>query len=268
MALRDQPYLALYIQDFMTDEKLNMCSAATQGVYIKLMCVLHKNEEYGVILLKQKYKQTDNFALNFATQLAKLLPFDLVTIQDAICELVDEKVMILDGDRLYQKRMVKDNAISVKRSESGRKGGETTQKTLKNFALAKSKQNTEYEYENENENNFGEEGMEEEPFKLPASGFFSDELDKKILLSQIQISNTTEYIFRTCNKQDISEEEIKNQWEAFKIQALSTHSWYNSFDELVRHFRNSLKFTYQSSKNGTSKTSTGDTGRKITFDKL
>jgi len=57
MALRDQPYLPLYVQDYLTDEKLNECSPATQGVYIKLLCVLHKMEEYGTILLKQKRKQ-------------------------------------------------------------------------------------------------------------------------------------------------------------------------------------------------------------------
>ena len=47
MALRDQPYIPLYVQDFMTDEKLNECSAATTEVYIRLMCVMHKSEKIG-----------------------------------------------------------------------------------------------------------------------------------------------------------------------------------------------------------------------------
>jgi len=47
MALRDQPYLPLYVQDFLTDEKLMECSAETTGVYIRLLCILHKQKEYG-----------------------------------------------------------------------------------------------------------------------------------------------------------------------------------------------------------------------------
>ena len=59
MALRNQPYFPLYVQDFMTDEKLNECSAKANGIYIRLMCIMHKSEEYGTILLKQKYKQNE-----------------------------------------------------------------------------------------------------------------------------------------------------------------------------------------------------------------
>ena len=57
MSLRNQPYFPLYVQDFLTDEKLNCCSASSQGVYIKIMCLLHKSEVYGELMLKQKDKQ-------------------------------------------------------------------------------------------------------------------------------------------------------------------------------------------------------------------
>ena|SRR5688572_27476339 len=124
MALRDQPYLPLYIQDFLTDEKLNECSAASTGVYIKIMCLMHKSEDYGKILLKQKDKQKDSKTHNFATKFAKLLPFDLPTIESALKELLDEGVLKYEGDYLVQKRMVEDNELSVKRSVSGRLGGE------------------------------------------------------------------------------------------------------------------------------------------------
>lgn len=81
MALRDQPYLPLYIQDFLTDEKLAECSAESTGVYIRLMCLFHKSDTYGKILLKQKYKQSDKQILNFASQVAKNLPYDLLVVQ-------------------------------------------------------------------------------------------------------------------------------------------------------------------------------------------
>ena len=90
MALRNQPYLPLYVQDFMTDEKLSECSASSIGVYIYLMCLMHKSETYGTILLKQKHKQNPSKVLNFAYMVAKNLPFDLLTTEAAIQELVSE----------------------------------------------------------------------------------------------------------------------------------------------------------------------------------
>lgn len=165
MALRDQPYLPLYVQDFLTDEKLNLCSAASQGIYIKLMCLMHKSEIYGGILLKQKFKQNSSTISNFACELAKLLPFTLLELETALDELISDGVLSLDGDLLYQKRMVHDNEISLKRSKSGSKGGNMRVEKQTNTSIclskiqannqannqAKFKQNTEYEIEYENE---------------------------------------------------------------------------------------------------------------------
>lgn len=150
MALRDQPYIPLYVQDFMTDEKLIECSASATGVYIRLMCLMHKSEEYGTILLKQKYKQSNKQSLNFASQLAKSFPYNLSEIESAIDELLSEKVLEIIEDYLVQRRMVKDNEISIKRSISGSKGGLKTQNNhkqpLKKLAKANNKANTENDY--------------------------------------------------------------------------------------------------------------------------
>jgi hypothetical protein len=151
MALRDQPYLPLYIQDYLTDEKLNECSAASQGVYIKILCVLHKSDEYGKFLLKQNDKQTTKQTKNFALKFARHITFTPDTIESALDELVENSVMTLNGDILFQKRMVKDNEISLKRSNSGKKGGEKTQFATK-FAKAKTQANSEDEIEYENDN--------------------------------------------------------------------------------------------------------------------
>lgn len=175
MALRDQPYLPLYVQDFLTDEKLSMCSAASTGVYIRLMCLMHKSDPYGMILIKQKHKQSDNQIKNFASLIARNLPYDLLTVESALQELIDESVLRIEGDYLIQKRMVSDNELSVKRSKAGKNGGSKTQEKVK-FALAndkasdlsndkaKSEANSEYESEIENENvGKGKEGMGEKP---------------------------------------------------------------------------------------------------------
>lgn len=149
MALRDQPYLPLYVQDFMTDEKLIECSAETTGVYIRLLCVFHKSEEYGKFLLKQKDKQEAEQEKNFALKLARQMPYSYHVIEKSLRELIFEGVVQVDGDYLLQKRMVRDNEISILRANSGKKGGKRTQNAFK-FALAKVKANSENENENEN----------------------------------------------------------------------------------------------------------------------
>jgi uncharacterized protein YdaU (DUF1376 family) len=147
MALRDQPYLPLYVQDFLTDEKLMECSASATGIYIRLLCIMHKSEEYGVILLKQKDKQTDNQIKNFALKLAKYLPYSTEEIIDGLSELLNEGVLQNGGDKLSQKRMIKDNEISIVRSEAGRKGVFAKANT-KAKGEAKPSANTEDENEN------------------------------------------------------------------------------------------------------------------------
>jgi len=139
MALRDQPYIPLMIKDWLTDEKLKECSAASLGVYVYIMCAMHKSKEYGTILLKQKNEQTNDQIENFALKLQKHMHFSLTVIYDALTELVEEDVVQLDikNNKILQKRMIKDNKLSIIRSEAGSKGGKKTQ-----FALAKKAANT------------------------------------------------------------------------------------------------------------------------------
>jgi hypothetical protein len=164
MALREQPYIPLYVQDFMTDEKLCECTAESTGVYIRLMCIMHKSEEYGTILLKQKDKQSSSNIKNFASKLVKFLPYPDYVIERSLEDLISNGVVQLDNDKLSQKRMVADNYLSEVRSKAGKKGGEQTN-IIKGFAKAKVQANTEYENEYVNEidkkNNRGGTGEKE-----------------------------------------------------------------------------------------------------------
>ena len=128
MALRNQPYIPLYVEDFLTDENLIECSAESHGVYIRIMCLMHKSKEYGTILLQQKYQQTTHQIKNFAIKLERSTPFSLDEIESSLDELISEDVLQLKGNKLIQKRMVRDNEISLKRSEAGKKGGFATAK--------------------------------------------------------------------------------------------------------------------------------------------
>ncbi len=162
VALRDNPYLPLYVQDFLTDEKLCECSAEATGVYIRLMCILHKSDTYGKILLQQKYKQngsksTSKFE-NFASKLSRQMPYDAELIARALEELCAENVICIEEDCLYQKRMVKDSELSEKRAKSGSKGGSVNkapvlpeQNTKQNGSKSTSKTPSKTEANSENE---------------------------------------------------------------------------------------------------------------------
>jgi uncharacterized phage protein (TIGR02220 family) len=128
MALKDQPYLPLYVRDVLTDEKLVECSPHAHGIYMLLLCILHKQDKYGVLCLKQKYKQNTSNCKMFASMLSKQMPFSPEEIEIGISELADEGVIDINDDTLQQKRMVKDGEISLVRSKVGKTGGSSVTK--------------------------------------------------------------------------------------------------------------------------------------------
>ena len=152
MALRDQPYIPLYVQDFLTDEKLACCSLSTQGVYIRIICVFHKSETYGGILFKQIPEQILNKGLskslaniqinsnqhfNFAYLLSKQIGVSIEDIVDAIEELLFFDVLkmgVRDGvNFLYQKRMIEDYETSLKEDEVNKKNNNFSTFIKENF---------------------------------------------------------------------------------------------------------------------------------------
>lgn len=119
-SLRNSPYLPLYVDSFVSDEKLNECSASANGVYIRILCLMHKSEEYGRIRLGAEPHK--DIVSDFASKLARHLPFPWTEIYSGLNELIERGVMYVDGDSLCQKRMIKDGQISEKRSAFGKKG--------------------------------------------------------------------------------------------------------------------------------------------------
>lgn len=141
MALKDQPYFPLYVHDIMADEKLIECSAETHGVYLRLLCLLHKEEDYGSIKLKAKYKQTESKIEAFACLLERRMPFSFDEINRSLSELIEYDVIQFNGEKLSQKRMVKDGDVSVKRARAGAIGGQSS-KQKPSKEETKSEQNT------------------------------------------------------------------------------------------------------------------------------
>lgn len=213
--------MPLYVDDWMNNNKLKLCSPGAHGLMISIMCLMHKSEEYGVILLKQKYKQSDKQRQNFASQIAKLTSFDFLEIENYFYELLDENVLEIDGEKLICWRMFKDGKTSRNRSFSGKKGGSKTQSNIKNFAKAKTEANT------VNENGIVNEYESETNNKKVS-------LEKKITIPELQ-----EFISYAIEKDPLLDEEhLKLKYDAWKIAG-----WKNGNDKPIKNWKSALNNT-------------------------
>lgn len=190
MALRDQPYLPLYVKDFMTDEKLCHCSAEAHGVYIWIMCILHKQQTYGQILLRQNEWQNPSKLLDFARIFARQMPFEVDVIERALTELLHNNVLQFnENDNIIsQQRMVKDANLSEKRSNAGKLGAYSKNydnefchskmpgKSLANSAYANANVNA-----IENINNKESLEKRKEEFKNNVLQNYSEQFDKSLI---------------------------------------------------------------------------------------
>ena len=183
MALTNQPYLPLYVDDYLTDEKLLMCEFSSQGIYARLMCHFHKSKDYGKLIISDfekaklklnasKIKAEINFSfLNinedifcmYILKIQKLINIDIAGLSEALIDLIGNEVLHLSDGVLWQKRMVEDGKKSAFKSLNGKKGGRENKQNkseIESKRKAKRKQIpvnvnvnvNEYENINENEN--------------------------------------------------------------------------------------------------------------------
>lgn len=119
-SLRNSPYFPLEVDAFVSDEKLNECSASANGVYIRILCLMHKSESYGRIAYRSTKAGDDIERLT--EKLRKHLPYSDAEIRLGLSELIDAGVLYIEGSALCQKRMIKDGELSEKRSHIGKLG--------------------------------------------------------------------------------------------------------------------------------------------------
>lgn len=94
-----------------------------------------------------------------------------------------------------------------------------------------------------------------EDIKNKQKGFFLNELDKSLFLSDLDIGKTIQFI-KIHSNVELSTQEVQKYFEAFKINNLDKKEWYKSIADLISHFRNSLKLQIinikQNNSNGNS----------------
>lgn len=210
MALTNQPYFPLYVKDWMTSTNLKYCSMEAHGLLINLMCLMHKSELYGQIILRDKFRtqfeesSAESAHSYFARQISVLLPWDFGAVTTYLKELLDENVLHISehslGIVLFSERMVADGNLSKQRSSAGKRGGNKSKPLSKTQAKgeAKQKQITEYEYENENAiESENETGNEIKKSKAPESKLSQGEryIVENVMTTLVELSGRPLQIF-------------------------------------------------------------------------
>ncbi|HEV3443731.1 MAG TPA: hypothetical protein VG099_03760 [Gemmataceae bacterium] len=125
------PFLQFFPSDWLSDECLSTCSLAARGLWIHMLCLMHKNVRRGYLSQGDK-----------ALTLAQLARTAGVTTEEAatlVQELETSGVTACNEHGIiYSRRMVRDEALRLVRSEAGRKGGAVTGDLLKQKSKQKS----------------------------------------------------------------------------------------------------------------------------------
>jgi hypothetical protein len=110
------PFMKFFVNDWLSDEKLSLCSLAAQGLWMRMVCFMHKNARRG-------YLETDGKPLSL-DQLARLAGVSTELVSPLIQELLTSGVpSVTDQGVILCRRMVEKESLRLVRSEAGRKGG-------------------------------------------------------------------------------------------------------------------------------------------------
>lgn len=117
------PSIIFYFNDWRNDPSLKVCSLAARGLWLDLLDIAARSPEPGVVQIGSL-----NCSLpDGLPHIAAVVGRPLQEIAPLIDELIASGAASRDRrGRLYNRRMKRDAALSVKRSESGRKGADVT----------------------------------------------------------------------------------------------------------------------------------------------
>jgi len=236
-----QPYIPLYVGDYIKDTR--KLPLAVRGAWVDLLLFMWDETIKGeIIATLDEYagmlscsKQECEFALN-------------LLMQKNVC---DHENLPGGKIKLISRRMKKDAAISLKRSESGKSGvlakanGKQKNEFADTFASAKLKQipDNDNEYDNDNEIT-----------SLEGEG----NLSLKLKLPQKTLQAAEENQFTHTKKRNT--EFIKSQWLVFLHERMNDPPMNRTVTELTRYFLNWIRNKFP--KNGTNSKSS-NTGKPI-----
>lgn len=111
-----RPWLKLYVGDWLQHPGLMLCPLAAQGLWMRMLCLMHQAEPYGH--LRVVGKSLD------ASALARLVGVPLEEIVPLLEELEAAQLFVRsESGVIVSPRMLRDDAKMRKASEDGRRGG-------------------------------------------------------------------------------------------------------------------------------------------------
>ena len=119
------PGLMFFPDDWLSDEKLRLCSLAARGLWIDILCVMHKCDRRGYLVQANGKPLTNE-------QLARLIGCSAAEFGNLYQELITAGVASVDKHGItFNRRMVRDEQIRQERSKAGQQGGLKTGRLLK-----------------------------------------------------------------------------------------------------------------------------------------
>lgn len=115
-AARRKPWMKFYPSDWQSDDALRSCSPASRGLWVEMLCVMHKAEPVGHLLVNGKPPSPRVLAVLCGTTPKEM--------QKALDELAGAGVFSLtDEGVIFSRRMVRDAAKAEEDKANGAKGG-------------------------------------------------------------------------------------------------------------------------------------------------
>ena len=110
-----RPAFMFYPGDWLRDTALMSCSMSAQGLWIKMICLMHEGTPYGHLKVNNKVILPES--------LARMTGLTSTEIKGYLEELEEAGVFSRDGECIVSRRMIRDEEIRNKRAEGGKMGG-------------------------------------------------------------------------------------------------------------------------------------------------
>lgn len=129
------PYIPFFTADWLADEKLRLCSLAARGLWMDLLCLMHKCDRRGFL-------QQVNGQPYSHEQIARIAGCSSDEVAHMLQELISSGVAsVSDTGVIFSRRMMREEQLRECRSVAGRRGAEVTNSLPAVLPRQKSQQN-------------------------------------------------------------------------------------------------------------------------------
>lgn len=116
MSTKKLPAFQFYPSDWKSDMKVQSLEFHERGIWFEMLCLMHESEQRGKLVMNGKPMDRK--------MIARLIGTDLRTLNKSLDIIISTGVAYVDEEGvIFNRRMVKDEAIRLIRKEAGSQGG-------------------------------------------------------------------------------------------------------------------------------------------------